>query len=405
MTKTAIRPCPICGNRAADILHSQRFASIGQLPDGYDVLACKSCGFAYADTASTQESYDALYQDLASRYRDTKTSTGSGASAWDAERLAATAAAIGSFLNDPQTRILDIGCANGGLLEALRDLGYRNLAGLDPAAACAANTRSRGFAAYTGSLTTIPRDLPPFDVLILSHVLEHIRDLHPAFKGLRRLLREGSIVYIEVPDASRYHEFLNAPFQDFNSEHINHFSGLCLDNLTGQFGLAPLAPVKEKLIPSSADTLYPAIFGFYEYTGADQKMLVMDAGLRGNLGDYIARSSALMNATNNYLVRQLAECGEVVLWGAGQLATKLLNEEPLRTANIRACVDSNPVSQGKQLRGIPILSPTDLKGVNCPIVIMSTLHDADIRRNIQELGLTNRLISLREQIRGEEAGQ
>ena len=57
---------------------------------------------------------------------------------------------------DKNASILDVGCANGGLLEALRALGYSNLVGLDPAPACVDNTWRRGFAARTGSFSSIP---------------------------------------------------------------------------------------------------------------------------------------------------------------------------------------------------------------------------------------------------------
>ena len=37
------------------------------------------------------------------------------------------------------------------------------------------------------------------------------------------LLKTNGVLYIEVPDATAYVEFLYSPFQDFNTEHINHF--------------------------------------------------------------------------------------------------------------------------------------------------------------------------------------
>jgi SAM-dependent methyltransferase len=396
--KVSIRGCPICENSVAEVLHSQKFILHDSHPlaNGYDVVACTACGMVYADTGLSQRAYDALYQD-ASKYQDNKTSTGGGETVWDAERLAETAQTISSLLEDKNTRILDIGCANGGLLEALRALGYVNLTGIDPAPVCAANTRRRGFEAHAGSLSAIPQEVQPFDFVILSHVLEHVRELHPALAGLRRLLHEGSLVYIEVPDATRYYDFIHAPFQDFNTEHINHFSGICLDNLTGQYGLEPTSPCVAKVVKSSLDTLYPAVFGVYRYGNAAAQPLTKDDSLRRRIGQYIALSSDLMRSMNLHLLQELAGCPEVALWGTGQLAMKLLNEEPLRTANIRACVDGNPVNQGKQLRGIPILAPSELGGIDCPIVITTTLHETEIRRNIRGLGIPNRLVSLRVQ--------
>jgi SAM-dependent methyltransferase len=398
MNKMAIRQCPICENRAAEVLHSQQFVlrESHLLANGYDVVACTVCGMVYADTEASQSAYDALYQE-ASRYQDNRTSTGGGESIWDAQRLAETARAIFSMAEDKTSRILDIGCANGGLLEALRALGYIHLAGIDPAAACVANTRHRGFEARVGSLSAIPEGIEPFDVVILSHVLEHVRDLGSALAGVRRLLHEDSLVYIEVPDATRYWEFVNAPFQDFNTEHINHFSGICLHNLARRHDLTPTGPSVAKTVKSSMDTLYPAVFALYKCGNSAAEPLMKDDSLRDRMLRYIAISSDLMRSMNDRLRQELAHCPEVALWGTGQLAMKLLNEEPLRTANIRVCIDGNPVNQGQQFRGIPILAPGELRGIECPIVITTTLHETEIRRDIRRLGLPNRLVSLRAQ--------
>ena len=64
MNKITIRECPICTGRRAELLHSQRFAASAEstIGDGYDVVACESCGMVFADTNSTQQVYDAFYQ-------------------------------------------------------------------------------------------------------------------------------------------------------------------------------------------------------------------------------------------------------------------------------------------------------------------------------------------------------
>jgi SAM-dependent methyltransferase len=394
--KTAIRVCPVCEESAVELLHHQQFAKRDSYaaPDGYDVVCCTFCGMVYADTASPQSTYDCFYS-AESKYQDNKTSTGAGDSSWDSVRLQETARAIASVVPDKSASIVDIGCANGGLLEALRTLGYMNLAGIDPAPVCAANTGNRGFRAWTGSLSAVPEDFPTFDVAVLCHVLEHVRDLQPALAGLKRLMHQRSALYVEVPDAARYCEFLNAPYQDFNTEHINHFSRTCLNNLMLHNGFKQVQAPVAKVIHSSEDTLYPAVFGVYSPAPSHQADLPKDEFLKAKVITYIAASQALMNSMNDHLRSELRTCSEVILWGTGQLALKLMTEEPLRSARIRACVDANPVNRGKNLRCVSILSPSELKDVQCPIVITSTLHETAIRRDIENLGFLNRLVSLR----------
>ena len=168
-----------------------------------------------------------------------------------------------------------------------------------------------------------------------------------------------------------------------------------------QYGLAPGGPAVAKVVKSSLDTLYPAVFATYSFGSTTSapitNPIMKDESLKGRILQYAGLSTDLMRSMNQHLSQELANCPEVALWGTGQLAMKLLNDEPLRTARIRACIDGNPVNQGKQLRGIPILAPSQLTGIDCPIVITTTQHETEIRRNIDGLGISNRLVSLRVQ--------
>jgi hypothetical protein len=67
----------------------------------------------------------------------------------------------------------------------------------------------------------------------------------------------------------------------------------------------------------------------------------------------------------------------------------------LARANIAAFVDSNPKYQGKQLNGVPVLSPDALKARPEPILISSQVFEHEIVRQIREdLRLDNKVITL-----------
>lgn len=121
MRQNSLRLCPICSCNFCEILHSQRFIlpEGHPLSNGYDVVCCRKCRFVYADTTVSQEDYDTFYLKF-SKYEDSSTSTGSGETACDAERLKQTATYLADFLPDKEARIIDIGCANGGLLKSLK---------------------------------------------------------------------------------------------------------------------------------------------------------------------------------------------------------------------------------------------------------------------------------------------
>jgi len=397
--KSVMRPCPICGSITGEVLHTQKFVlpESHPLATGYDVVCCECCGFAYADTTTSQHDYDEFYSKL-SKYTDNKTSTGGGESVWDAERLQNTAVEIAHVIPNKRARIVDVGCANGGLLHALYKLGYTNLCGIDPAPACVAQAAQvPGVDAFVGSLSQIPAESGPFDCLILSRVLEHVRDLQAALLYMRQFLKPNACIFVETPDATRYADFVFAPFQDFNTEHINHFSLASMANLLRRCGFTPTSS-DTKVILSAPDMPYPALFTFATPSAdvsASAPSLQKDEVLKARLISYITISRRVMDEIEAHLQRMLAKRLPCWCWGTGQLAMKLLAETSLANAEIVAFVDSNPINQGRFLRGIPILAPSQVKPSTHPIIVASILHYRAIVENIRQLGLPNPVIALR----------
>lgn len=391
MKKTPFRNCPICECKNVEVLHTQRFVlpQGHPLPKEYDVVYCENCSFAYADTPARQVDYDRYYADF-SKYEDNQTGTGGGESQQDAERLQKTAECIAEFIIDKNAHILDIGCANGGLLKYLQQLGYLCLFGLDPSPTCAENTaKLPGVKSFVGSLFTPPDIvLSDFDCVIVSHTLEHIYDLKIAVKQIKNFLKPGGYAYIEVPDASRYSEYIVTPFQDFNVEHINHFSPRSLTNLFCSIGLTPVH-IGNKVFDSSPKSPYPAIYGFWK----------KESDFKDNINRYIVNSQIMMNQFEEKLQSIWKNCHQVIVWGTGQLAIKLLAETSLSKAEIVAFVDGNPLNHGKVLNGVKIISPKELsiKKLKEPIIIASTIHQEAITKTIYEMGLDNQVILLGEQ--------
>jgi SAM-dependent methyltransferase len=395
--RTAQRACPICGCNQVEGLHTQRFElPVGHpLENGYEVVACSGCGFVFADTNVSQAAYDNFYTRF-SKYEDVTTGTGGGETPWDKLRLEQTARAIAEFLKNPLTRILDIGCANGGLLNALKDLGYTALTGLDPSPACVANTNRLGIDAYQGSMFQ-PFPYAGFDCVLLSHTLEHVQDLKRAMSFVKNVLSQASpaYIYVEVPDASRYKDFISSPFQDFNTEHINHFSLTSLENLIRINGFN-VKLSGDKTLESSPNHPYPAINVFATRNNGSLEPLIKDTILKDNIEIYIKLSRDLMAGMDLRLQQALKTYPRLIVWGTGQLVMKLLVETFLGRANIIAFVDSNPINQGQVLHGVEIISPEAICKLPDPIVITSTLHQQNIAAQIHQMGLSNPLIFLQD---------
>jgi 2-polyprenyl-3-methyl-5-hydroxy-6-metoxy-1,4-benzoquinol methylase len=394
--KNLLRRCPVCGGERGDALHHQKFAVADgyPLPDEYDVVICASCGMVYADTPATQADYDKFYATCSIYEQPAGASTGATPPE-DLARLEQSGALFAGCIAAREARVLDVGCANGGLLQVLGRLGFRNLVGVDPSPACVENTRRFGCASYRGDLAHLPAEIGRFDAVILTSVLEHVLDVKSAISALVSVCNERGRIFLEVPDAAGYADYLHAPFQDINTEHINHFSTAALRNLMAQFGF--MAVLEERVVVRGPSGLrFPGLeLGYERSSGYVQQPWIIDGEFRGQMERYIEESGRMMQALDRQLRRVLASANEVIVWGTGQLTMKLLCDTALKDAKVVAFVDGNPVNVGKTLRGVPIVRPEELENRSAPIILATLLHSQGIRDRIASLGLTNPVVTLR----------
>jgi len=138
------------------------------------------------------------------------------------------------------------------------------LCGIDPSPACVENTRSWGIEAYPGTFSR-PFPRSKIDCAVLSHTLEHVQDLNEATQWIGRVLAETGTVYVEVPDAVATLT-TSMRLSGFQYRAYQHFSLLSLQRLMSRSGYR-MVTGGEKLVATSKDTDYPAIFGFWRRPG------------------------------------------------------------------------------------------------------------------------------------------
>jgi 2-polyprenyl-3-methyl-5-hydroxy-6-metoxy-1,4-benzoquinol methylase len=385
--KTLKRICPICANPIGRILHRQSFLleENHPLPAEYDVVACTQCNFVYADVDASQKQYDHYYQHF-SKYEDLQISSGGGSTAWDDARLTVNANVIASVTKSNQDNILDIGSANGGLLEILSDKGFRNLYAIEPSQACVnlINGKNLGIQAMLGSVFEDLQQVfgeTKFKVIIMSHVMEHIYDMRTVIKNIGGILAHDGRLYIEVPDATRYAEFFKNPFHYFDVEHINHFSESSLATLFKVFGYESIES-GTKAAQASESEFYPAVFHVFRKTDSDvlaiKNYVEMSAsGSDSNLGIFDALKAAGT---------------PIAVWGIGSYTKGLLANTELKNCNIHYLIDADKKRHGTSLAGHVISSPDALSNFDGTILITSALFAESIATDIRLRGYPNKTL-------------
>lgn len=388
------RNCPACDGSGYSLIHAHPLAVIEgvSLHAGYNVVACDHCGMVYANGLPAQAAFDHYYE-ASSKYEDH--TRGGLPSPVDQARFEAIAEGLAAHLDDRGAAILDFGCSTGGLLKALKARGFTRLAGVDPSPQCGRSVREiHGIQAHQGTLfTPIPEG--PWDVVTAVGVLEHVRDFSRAVLNLREGIRDGGLLYVELPDLEGFHRTNEAPFQEFSTEHINFFSPRSLDTAMGRLGLVRAFGEIVTRIHSGGSTMQVIAFSYRKEAIPAAHSPEFDREGPEAARRYAAQCAA-QSAPELQQARELADSGQpIAIWGAGTVACRLLATTELAKAPIVGIVDSNPHLQGKRLAGHAIHPPKWLEGFSGTIFVASRGYAAEIERTIHEtLGLKNRIVLL-----------
>ncbi len=140
----------------------------------------------------------------------------------------------------PHGRILDVGCGRGLLPALMRERGW-DAHGLEVSATAAHHARDvLGIPVFVGDLLSSPYPPASFDVVVIYHVLEHMRDPIAALKRAHEILRPGGLLVVAVPNfeslqarvTNRHWFHLDVP------RHYHHFRLSWLSRLLGERGFS-----------------------------------------------------------------------------------------------------------------------------------------------------------------------
>jgi len=388
------RPCPLCGGTAKALLFGQTFhpGVDGGLMEGYDVVTCCRCGFGFADRVPPQDALDAYYASTA-RYGNVPRD--GAASAEDVDRFREIARTLERYAPSLDARVLEVGCSTGALLGVLRDRGYREVEGLDPSPECARTaSRLHGVRVLTGGLFAADPVPRPADVVVLVGVLEHLVDVGRAARRLGELCGPGGVVYVEVPDATRFPDCIDAPFQQFSTEHLGYFSPGTLRDLMRRNGFGTLS-CRRAVRAHTSNSRMPVLAAVFGRDRGRRGAPGHDPSVARGLAEYVARSREAEGRIRSAVERLVESKEPVLVWGLGTFTRRLLVTTPLLRADIRAFVDSNPALWDRSVEGIPVLSPEEVRSRPEAILVSSLVFADEIRHQIRSvLGCPNPVLDL-----------
>ncbi|MDG2308652.1 MAG: class I SAM-dependent methyltransferase [Candidatus Binatia bacterium] len=97
--------------------------------------------------------------------------------------------------------LLDVGCGDGSVLEAI---DCRPCIGFDTADDAVRFVSARGFPAVRGVPDAMPFAPGSFSLVTMFHFLEHVRPAGPHLESARRLLSDGGELVVQVPNSGSW---------------------------------------------------------------------------------------------------------------------------------------------------------------------------------------------------------
>jgi nucleoside-diphosphate-sugar epimerase/2-polyprenyl-3-methyl-5-hydroxy-6-metoxy-1,4-benzoquinol methylase/quercetin dioxygenase-like cupin family protein len=133
-------------------------------------------------------------------------------------------------LNKHSSQIIDIGSNDGIALKPFKDLGYKNILGIEPAKNLADIANKSGIKTVQGFLNKdlLKKINNRADIIMASNVFAHVDDIKSMTQCLFKLLNEDGVLIIEVQYLAN--TLVDFTFDNIYHEHVNYWSVLSLNN-------------------------------------------------------------------------------------------------------------------------------------------------------------------------------
>ncbi len=199
------------------------------------VVVCMNCGLLRANPRMNEEAYADFYREIFGRLYGGRSIP---SERYDVmyEKRGISAAWLDNFIDLAGKDVIEIGAGGGWYLMQLKERGC-TVVGYDYDRLYLELGRSKGLDLREGGIPEATKTGQCYDLVILSHVVEHF--LYPArdLKDLQRLLRPSGVVYVEVPGLLTLHNNNSQGVMLYlQTPHTHYFTLKTLGNLMAHCG-------------------------------------------------------------------------------------------------------------------------------------------------------------------------
>lgn len=209
--------CPVCDNSNTTTLYPDVVSVYSQKP--YNLDRCLDCEHIFTSPAPTKKELNYIYKNL---YGYEAHLLIQGEKSYRGREYAGVVAGQ----SKKGKKVLEIGCMHGYLLSALKDRGY-DVSGIELDGDAVKYCQSKGLDVKQSSMEDfLATSKQKYDVIFMSHVLEHIADPRAGLDLLKNHLTKNGKLIVVVPNSharsaklfGKYWGYWQVPV------HIHHFN-------------------------------------------------------------------------------------------------------------------------------------------------------------------------------------
>lgn len=334
--------CPLCRGSGEPVL-ALEFAPKPPLSNSISFCWCVKCDYIFAANLDA-EAYRSFYRSALHDTAHVSDVVGPDNLHGLQARL------LGDYLGPEFSgTCLDFGAGEGQLLEALaKSLPRAKLYGSD-----LRNSLRPGSPATF--LETLDAAAVKFDLIIVSHVAEHLVELSD-LSTILRYLTPGGLLYIEVPDPVGYANCARREYMYyFDRLHVNHFSQTALRRWLARYSLGVTKYGTHRF--AYRDGKYPAQYVLASPTASVMTDLQSDTTLRVAFEEYQAQEVKRAASFRDRIIKAGHDNGLIVYGRGDNYYRSRSKGGPLNNISIDAILDRNAgafVHEGH----IPVLNPS-----------------------------------------------
>lgn len=274
-----------------------------------------------------------------------------------------------------------VGCSDGYTLSRFKEEGY-DVMGIDPSSnAAEVSNKLYGVKPIVGFFENYkPIKEEKYDLIILTHILEHLYDPLLSLNKCNELLAANGNLLIEVP-ALIHPENWSISF--FTFEHVNYFSQVSMNNLLEKAGFTIVGDWSLTLDRND----YPVMTGIAKRKSSQETIEIVSDYERSKYvcGYFLQKNKNMWQNINQHLKNELNDISHIIIWAGGIHTSQLLANTDLEfMSDIDCIVDMDPQKENLYI-GKYIIRKPDTINFSDPtlgIVISSFESEEDIYKDI-----------------------